>query len=137
LIPDPLDRLRQATRERDVHAGRAFAFTLAGAFLLLALLARYRLRQYTATVTFALALIFFFAGMVMPGRLGPLRRAWMKIGEMIGLVTTPVFLGIVYYLILSPIAFVRRARHGPQSTSRSGWLHRQPLPPPSRMERQF
>jgi uncharacterized membrane protein len=124
------------TREREVHAGRVFAFTLAGAFLVLGLLARHRPRQYTATIGFALGLVFLVAGILVPARLGPLRRAWMKVGEMIGLVTTPLFLGVVYYLLVSPIALVRRARGG-RSTSKSGWLHREALPPRDRMERQF
>jgi hypothetical protein len=137
-MSDPFDRVTPRTpREREAHAGRVFAFTLAGAFLLLGLLARHRLRYYPATVTFALAFIFFLAGAIVPGRLGPLRRAWMKIGEMIGLVTTPVFLGAVYYLILSPIAFFRRGRRGGRFTRGPKWFHRDPLPPPGRMERQF
>jgi uncharacterized membrane protein len=137
IDPDPFKPVSPVTREREVHAGRVFAFTLAGAFLVLGLLARHSRREYVATTSFGLALIFFLAGIVVPGRLGPLRRAWMKIGETIGLVTTPLFLGVVYYLLLSPVAFVRRARRGDRSTSKSGWLHREALPPRDRMERQF
>ena len=137
-MADPIRRLSaHPLRDEEAHAGRVFAFTLAGAFLVLGFFARHRLRHNTATVSYALASILFLVGALVPTRLGPLRRGWMKVGETIGLVTTPLFLGILYYLIVSPIAFSRRVRHGSRSQRRSGWLQRDPPPPPSRMERQF
>jgi uncharacterized membrane protein len=129
--------MRPATLEREVRAGREFAFTLAGAFLVLGLLALRKARHYPTTVSFGLALAFLLAGLVLPGRLGPLRRAWMMIGKTIGMVTTPLLMGAVYYLILSPIAFVRRVRRRESSKESSAWRSRPPLPPPIRMERQF
>jgi cell division protein FtsW (lipid II flippase) len=126
-----------AMREREEKAGREFAFTLAGAFLVVGLLALRKARHFAATVSFALALILLLAGLIVPGRLGPLRRAWMRIGEVIGGLTTPVLMAAMYYLVLTPIASVRRVRRRGRSLHRAGWYHREPLPPPSRMERQF
>jgi hypothetical protein len=126
-----------ATREREKKSGREFALTLAGAFVVLGVLALRKVRPFAATVSFAFALGLLLAGVIVPGRLGPLRRAWMKFGEVIGGLTTPVLMGAVYYLVLTPIASVRRVRRRGRSVHGSGWRHRQPLPPPSRMERQF
>ncbi len=138
MTDNPIDTvIAQAARDQEVRRGREFAFTLVSAFLVLGLLALGKARRSGATVSFALALVFLLGGLVLPERLGPLRRAWMRAGEAIGMVTTPILMGGVYYLVLTPIAFVRRVRRRGSPTQPSGWHHREPLPPPSRMERQF
>ena len=57
-----------------------------------------------ATLSAALAL----AGALIPSRLGPLERAWMELAHAISKVTTPIFLAIVYFLVLTPAGLIRR-----------------------------
>lgn len=134
----PIDRLiSPSTSQRELRANREFAFTLAVAFLVFALLALRKARYPVASVSFGIAIVLFLAGLVLPGRLSRVRRAWMMIGEMIGRVTTPLLMGALYYLILTPIAVVRRARRRDRSARVPSWHPRPPLPPPARMERQF
>ena len=85
----------------------------------------------------ALAVISFLAGLLIPGRLEPARRGWMKLGEAIGRVTTPILLAIVYYVVLTPTAILRRASAGRRPPAESYWYPRAPLPGKSRLERQF
>jgi hypothetical protein len=89
-------------------AGRKFAWTLASAFAVLALLAFWRDRERASTVFGILAAVFFIAGVLVPTRLGPVETAWMRLAHAISRVTTPVFMGIVYFVVLTPLALVRR-----------------------------
>ena len=41
-----------------------------------------------------------------PLSLGPLYSVWMKFGLMMNKITTPILLGIVFYLIITPIGII-------------------------------
>ena len=43
------------------------------------------------------------AGLVVPRDLGPVERAWMGLAHPISKVTTPIFMGVMYFLVLTPI----------------------------------
>lgn len=88
--------------------GRKFGLTVGGAFLALAGLLWWRGRVPAALVFAALGGALVLAGLVAPGRLGAVQRAWMGLGRLMSRVTTPVFMGIVYFLILTPIGWVMR-----------------------------
>jgi hypothetical protein len=85
-----------------------FAFTLAAALAVLSTLAAWRQRALTAEVMFMLALVLLALGVLVPTRLGPLERTWMALGHAIGRVTAPIALGAIYYVALTPIAYLRR-----------------------------
>jgi Saxitoxin biosynthesis operon protein SxtJ len=122
---------------RKVREGRFFALTLAGGFLFLALLTYWRHAPRVAVTAVALAAISVLAATLIPGKLEPIQRAWMKIGEGIGYITTPIVMAIVYYLAVTPIAAVRRLRRTRRTSVGSNWHRRPPLPARERMERQF
>lgn len=122
---------------RKIHEGRVFALTLAGGFLFLALLTYWRHAPRVAVTTAALAAVSLLAATLIPGKLGPIQRVWMKIGESIGYITTPIAMAIVYYLAVTPIAGVRRIRRTRRQSVGSNWHRRPPLPARERMERQF
>jgi cell division protein FtsW (lipid II flippase) len=121
----------------NVREGRIFALTLAGGFLVIAVLAMRKDRYRVETVAFSLSAISVLAALAVPGHLEPARRAWMKLGEAIGFVTTPVIMAVVYYVILSPIAIARRLIGRRKPARDSHWHQRPPLPQAERMERQF
>jgi hypothetical membrane protein len=122
---------------RNAREGRVFALTLAGGFLFVAAVGVWRDAHRLAVISSTIALVSVLAALLIPGRLTPVRKAWMKLGELIGRVTTPVLLAAIYYLIFTPIGVVRRLLSPRRSRIGSNWHPRPPLPPPSRMERQF
>jgi hypothetical protein len=70
-------------------------------------------------------------GLVIPGSLGPVYRAWMGFAHALSRVTTPIFMGIVYFLVITPIAVIRRAVGGnPLRAHRgaTGWVNRKDDP---------
>ena len=46
--------------------------------------------------------------LVQPAWLRPIYRAWMRFGLLASRVTTPVILGLVFCLVISPLALLRR-----------------------------
>lgn len=102
-------KLRQASDASYPAAkGRRFALTLAVAFGAVAAITAWRGREMIALVTGSLTVLLFVAGIAIPSRLGPLERAWMSLAHAISRVTTPIFMGIVYFVVLTPAGFIRR-----------------------------
>jgi hypothetical protein len=127
-------RLRLTTAE-----GRAFGLTVGGALLGLGALLAWRGARGIAPVLLLPGGLLVLAGLVLPTRLGPVRRAWMELAHAISRVTTPITMGIVYFAVITPIGVLRRAvgsdplRRPP--TGESAWVD---VPPePGSMERQF
>ncbi len=90
--------------------GRRFGLGVGLAFLALAaLLGPWRHHVAAAAVAGALGASLVLAGLVFPGRLGPVRRAWMGLARLLSAVTTPVFMGLVYFTVITPIGLVMRA----------------------------
>ena len=54
------------------------------------------------------AALFALGGLVVPTRLGPVERAWMGLAHAISKVTTPIVMGVVYFLVITPVGDLRR-----------------------------
>lgn len=94
--------------------GRKFGLLVGGAFLLLGGLLWRRTRLVEASVAGVLGISLIAAGLAVPTRLGPIHRAWMALAHAISKVTTPIFMGVMYYLVLTPAGLAARlAGHRP------------------------
>ncbi len=86
-------------------------------------------------------MLLMVAALAIPTRLGPLQRGWMALAHAISRVTTPIVLGVIYFLLLTPIGLLMRAtgsdplRLPPEGPSR--WWVRREEEQRSRLERQF
>jgi hypothetical protein len=88
--------------------GRKFGLTVGGAFLALSGLLWWRGRVPGGLACLALGGALALAGLVAPARLETVHRLWVGFGQLLARVTTPVFMGIVYFLILTPIGWIMR-----------------------------
>ena len=88
--------------------GRRFAFPVGVAFLLLAGLFLWRDRMTLLWIASGLGSALILSGVFIPGRLGPIYRAWMQMALAISKVTTPIFMAIVYFVVLTPTGLVMR-----------------------------
>jgi Saxitoxin biosynthesis operon protein SxtJ len=126
------------------HDGMMFAFTLAAAFSVLSVIFAWRRRTVPAEAAFAVGAALLLAGMLVPTRLGPLKRAWMGLGTLVSKVTGPVVLALVYFVALTPIGYLRRTfGRSPlarDASAGSYWIPRAPRDADERrraLERQF
>jgi hypothetical protein len=108
--------------------GRRFGLTVGAAFLVLAALMWWRGRTAGPIAFGTVGALLLIAGLAVPGRLGPVHRAWMGVALLLSKVTTPIFMGVVYFLVLTPTGFVLRllGRHplGAPDRTESVWVRR-------------
>lgn len=120
--------------------GRKFGFTVGIAFLVLAGILAWRGHAPVAAAFAGLGVLLLAGGVAIPSHLGPVYRTWMAGARAISRVTTPLVLGLVYFLVLTPTGLLRRVLGGdplrhPESGN-SYWAHRQD-DGRSDLERQF
>ena len=78
---------------------------------------------------FVIAALFLVVAIARPCILGPLNRAWTKFGLLLGQVFNPLLLGVVFFLVVTPIAVVMRLwgkdfLHLNKSGLKSYWIDR-------------
>jgi hypothetical protein len=92
--------------------GRAFAFPVGIAFLVLTGITWWRGHDLAMQIFGSLSGLLLVAGALVPSHLGPAYRAWMGLAHAISKVTTPIFMGVVYFVVLTPIGILRRMLGG-------------------------
>lgn len=88
--------------------GRRFAFTVGIAFLVLGAIMVWRGHEILRWTFWGIGAALMVSGMVVPGRLGGIYRGWMRLGALISRVTSPILMGAVYFLVVTPIGGVSR-----------------------------
>lgn len=118
---------------------RRFAFTVGGVMLMLAVVSLWRGHVWPPRLLAGVGVALVLAGTLFPRRVGPFRGGWIALGAAMSRVTTPVLLGAVYFLVLTPTGLLRRtfgrSPMRPHAPGESGWKTRQR--PGSDMTRQF
>jgi hypothetical protein len=104
--------------------GRKFAFTVGGAFFVFAAITWWRRAPDDDDgVRVGSAARSPSRGLVAPTALGPVERAWMGLAHLISKVTTPIFMGVVFYVVITPVSVLmtllgkRPLRNDPKATT--------------------
>lgn len=97
------DRARLTTPEL-----RKFGITLGLAFGVLAAIFWWRGHETAVYVLGAVAASLVLGGVGVPRALAPVERGWMAMARAISKVTTPLFMSLIYFLVLTPIGLIRR-----------------------------
>ena len=118
-----------------------WVFTIALAVIGLLPLLRHRPMRLWC---FGVSAVFLILTLAAPSVLGPLNRAWMKLALALNRVVTPVITGVLFYVVITPIAVLFRMRGKDllrlrtDPTAKSYWLKRDPAgPAPESMANQF
>jgi hypothetical protein len=93
---------------------------------------------------FALGTVLLLLGIAAPSRLSALNRLWLKIGTVLSKLVNPVVLALLFFFVVTPMAFVVRftgkqpLRLASDPAAASYWIARQPPEGGlSNMRRQF
>lgn len=82
-----------------------------------------------------LAMLFLGLAWAAPAALRPLNRGWMAFGHLLGRIVSPIVLGAIYFLVLTPVATLMRAAGRDELRLRrrvdveSHWVDREPPGP--------
>lgn len=87
---------------------------------------------------------FLLAGLLRPHSLAPLNRWWLKFGLLLHRVVSPVALGLMFFVVITPFGFLARLwgwnplKLGFDKALGSYWVYREPPgPTPESMKDQF
>ncbi|MDC1124806.1 SxtJ family membrane protein [Pelagibacteraceae bacterium] len=58
--------------------------------------------------SFIVAIIFLIMGITKSRFLTPFNIAWIKFGELLGVIISPLIMGLVYFLVVLPIGILMR-----------------------------
>ena len=92
----------------------------------------------------AIAVAFVLLGFVAPKVLKPLNWLWFQLGQLLGKIVSPLVLGAIFFLLLTPVSLVTRLfgrdelRLKRKASQTSYWLDRAPPgPEPESFKNQF
>ena len=95
--------------QNDIKIGsnRSFGIVFSIVFLIISiypLLNNETIRIWSLVIS----IIFLVLGLLNSKILNPLNLAWIKFGEILGRIIAPIVMGIVYFLIITPIGLFMR-----------------------------
>jgi hypothetical protein len=103
----------------------------------------WKFSNYLTLVFFVLAIFFAASAIAAPQLLQPFNKAWFQFGLFLGRFVSPVVLGLLFFLLITPIAIPMRlagrdALRIKKRNLTSHWLDRQPVgPTPDSFKNQF
>ena len=122
---------------------RFFGLTFFAFFLLIALWPLFWGRPLRPTAL-GISLAFLAVSFMKPAVLGPLNKLWLKFGALLHAITSPIILGVMFYLVITPIGLLIRVtgkdplRLKFEPSSETYWIPRTPPgPEKNSLHRQF
>ena len=87
-----------------------------------------------------ISLIFLILGFLNSKLLTPLNKIWFKIGILLGKIISPLIMGIIFFLVVTPIGFLMRMLKKDLlnlkfNNNKSYWIEK--TEPKSKMKNQF
>lgn len=98
-----MDRATQQPTTKDL---RQFGFLVGGVFATIGLWPLVFRGESPRLWAMVLGILLIVLGAVVPQSLKQVHKAWMKIGHVLGLINTRIILGIVYYLLITPMGLI-------------------------------
>jgi hypothetical protein len=132
--------------EQTLPSERSFGLLFGAVFVLLAAYGWF-FKSWSSVVELSLlgvALAFVLLGFVAPKILSPLNWLWFQLGQLLGKIVSPIVLGAIFFLLLTPVSLVTRLfgrdelRLKRKASQTSYWLDRAPPgPAPESFKNQF
>lgn len=142
-----MNRRPQATHESfereaaRLGSDRGFGIVFFAVFAIVGFLSRESAAQWA---WYAASITVLVVALGAPSLLRPFNRVWHQFGLLLGRVTTPIIMALLFYLVVTPTGLMMRAfRKDPlrlrtDKAAATYWIDRQPPgPDPKSMNQQF
>ena len=90
-----------------ISSNRSFGIVFFVVFLLIALYPLIH-NEEIRIWSLIISLIFLILGLINSRILNPLNKIWFKFGILLGKVVSPIIMGIIFFLVVTPIGFIMR-----------------------------
>ena len=90
-----------------ISSNRSFGLVFFAVFLIVALWPLKSGEEFRLW-SLVLSIIFFILGVLNSKLLTPLNKLWFKFGIFLGSIVSPIIMGIVYFLVVTPIGLFMR-----------------------------
>ena len=93
--------------EVKINSNKSFGLVF---FIVFLIIATYPLinNQNIRIWSLAIALIFLILGLINSNFLTPLNKIWFKFGIFLGKIVSPVIMGVIFFFVVTPIAFLMK-----------------------------
>jgi hypothetical protein len=128
--------------EIKLPSNHKFGFFFSTIFLLASLYSYYIDTEIIAYVLGALCGTFLVITIINAKILLPLNKLWMKFGVLLGMIVSPIIMGIIYFGIFTPIAIIMRLSGRDElrlrlKKQKTYWINRKTLNEVDSFKKQF
>ena len=131
--------MKEQTFDLKISSNKSFGFVFFVVFLLIALYPLTRSLEIRIW-SLIISIIFLALGLKNSRFLTPLNKLWFKFGIFLGKIISPLIMGIIFFLVVTPIGLIMRLLgkdllNQKFNTNKSYWIEK--VGPKSKMKNQF
>ena len=118
----------------ELPSNRKFGLFFSFLFLCISIYLVYKSSYLLSVFTFIIFSIFIIATLFIPNSLKPLNIAWFRIGLILGKIVSPIVLGFIFFILISPLAIILKISGRDElrikmNVRKSEWKKRIPVGP--------
>ena len=118
----------------ELPSNRKFGFFFSFLFLCISIYLIYKSSNLLSIFTFIIFSVFILATLFIPNSLKPLNIAWFRIGFILGKIVSPIVLGFIFFILISPLAIILKISGRDElrikmNVRKSEWKKRIPVGP--------
>ena len=130
------------TREIELPSNKKFGYFFVSVFLIGAIYCHFHSLDKLSICLVVASVSFLIITVVRPNALLPLNKLWMRFGLLLGIIISPVVLGVIFFGLITPLAILTRAFGRDElrlklKNGRSHWIHRLESDKQSKFEQQY
>ena len=136
--------LEQEMTSQKTVSNQCVGYLFSGVFLLSSIYLWLMIESLAWALMFSSSsLIMIIVTRIAPDMITPLNKSWMALGHLLGSIVSPLVLGLIFFVLISPVALIGRiAGRDPlrlkTRADTSYWIKREPPgPAPDSFKNQF
>ena len=97
-----------SNKENHLPSNIKFGLFFSAIFVLIAVYLYLKFRVEFAVFALITSTLFAIAAFLTPQVLSPLNRLWFCLGLLLGKIVSPIVLGLIFFLLITPVSLVTR-----------------------------